>query len=223
MKTRKIILLTIFCLAATIGVAAQKQITGDKYYGEFNAAEDRSSEISHRKITKEEYYKDGKLNRTTEITDEFLEPDRRRYVYAEKSGANTEKRELIQIGKTYYCRKNNAKWEQSKSWCAGNILRGISNIVSSEFTVEETKVDNRSATHYRQYRTYKGSVLAGKEERLYYMKQEFWLNGNGLLLRSESEYGLVKTSEILSKQADTYEYNPKIKIQAPAITGKTKP
>jgi hypothetical protein len=222
MKTEKFVLFAIFCLAATISAAAQQQISREEFYRQFYAANTKTSETTHREIVKEESYKAGKVEKTSEILDEFVTPDRRHYVYVSKIGGKDNlKFELIQIGSTYYCR-DEGKWRKSESWCAnGSVRGGIPDVVSSEFTSEEAKLDNRSATLYRQNMTYKNTYTPGKV--LSYLKENFWISADGLLLRFEIEYGTIKPPEINTKFTHTYEYDPKIKIVAPVVGMKKKP
>lgn len=224
MKTKKFVLLTIFCLAAATAIVAnaQEKISEQEFSRQFRAAFDKTSAATHRQLHKEELYEAGKLSRTVEITDEFVQPDRRHYVYVGKFGDDgIMKFELIQIGDTYYCRED-GKWRKSENWCAnGSVGAGVSNIISSESTVEETKLDNRSAKLYRQYITYKNPYARDKEV-VSYQKQNFWVGGDGFLLRSEIEYGKVKPAEIDRKLVETYEYDANIKIEAPVVAAKRK-
>lgn len=221
MKAGKLFYIFLFLAAAAVSVAAQQQISRDEYYRQFYAARRKSSEKTRREIVKEESYKAGKVEKTEEILDEFVAPDRRHYVYASKIGGKDNlKFELIQIGSTYYCR-DEGKWRKSTSWCANGSARGdIPDIVSSEFTSEEAKLDNRGATLYRQNTTYENTYMPGRV--LSYLKENFWVGGDGLLLRLEMEYGTVKPAEINSKAAHIYEYDANIKIQAPASGVKRK-
>ena len=53
------------------------------------------------------------------------------------------------------------------------------------------------------------------EEKLSYSLYKFWINEDGLMLRREREHGSVEPKFVRSRKTEVYEYNPKIKIEAP--------
>ncbi len=218
MKTRNYILLTIICFAASINVFSQaKQISKEDYYQPYREALSKKDDLSRRNLTKQENYRDGKLFSTTEITDEYLKPDRRHYLEVEKFADYTNKDELIKIGKIYYCRRNDGEWKQYQSWCSGGSASGLSNIVSSEYTVEDSNVSDQKVKLYRNYTTYKNTYSPDKDkEGLSYSESKYWLDKNGFILRQEIKSGLLEPQRIYRQQTDSYEYNPKnLKIEAP--------
>ncbi len=217
MKIKKYILL-IICFVVTINVFSQaKQIIKEEYYQPYREALKKKRDTSRRDITWQENYRDGKLFSTTEITDEFLKPDKRRYLEIEKFADHTSKSELIQIGTTYYCRRNDGEWKQSQSWCSGGSASGLSNIVSSEYSIEDTKIHNQTTKLFRNYTTYKNVYSPDKDkEGLSYWESKFWLGKDGLILREEIKSGLLEPERIYRQQTNSYEYNPKnLKIEAP--------
>ena len=211
-------LLVLFCLGVTINALSQtKQITEAEYYQTFNIANKKRLETSSRVVTQREYYDDGKLSKTEKVIDEFLKPDRKHYLEVGKFADKENKGELIQIGKTFYCRNNDENWKPSKNWCLDTGLSGISGIVSSKFTVEDAKIDNQTVKLYQRYTTYKNTYSPNKDkEGLSYWESRFWLSKDGFILREEAKDGLLEPSELNWKSTDIYEYNPKhLKIEAP--------
>ena len=152
-----------------------------------------------------------------EFIDEFVKPERRHYIHTQKFTDHTRKIELIQIGKTYYCRYDSDKWEQSKNWCADGTAYGMSNQISTKFTVENTKLGNQNVKLYEEYTTYKNTYSPDKDkEGLSYSQRKFWLNDESFILREEFINGLLEPERVYWKQTETHEYNPKgLKIEAP--------
>lgn len=225
MTARKIILLLTFCLITTLSIFSQaKQITSEEYYQPFREALKKQQDTTRRNITLQENYRDGKLFSTTEITDEFIKPDKRLYLEVNKLPNHIYKSELIQIGKTYYCRRNDGEWKQSKSWCSGGSTSGISNVVSSTYRVDDTQFNNQPAKLYQQYTTYKNTYSPNKDkEGLSYWQSKFWLNSKGFILSEEYKDGLLEPERIYSKQTSSYEYNPQnLKIEAPQMQSENK-
>jgi hypothetical protein len=222
---RKITLLFIFCFACVLNSFGQvREITESEYWQQYRSAADMSFEISKRVTSKEESFENGKLSSTTESVDEYLKPDKRRHLAIYTSAKTVRKNELIQIGEKYYCRLNNGAWKVSDSWCADLTLTSGPKEINSKFTVEETKINNRTATLYQYYRTYKSDYeLAKDKEKLFYFHDKFWVDSDGFLLRREMEYGSAEPKTVGSKEVVTYEYDLKnITITAPILGTKTK-
>jgi hypothetical protein len=215
---KKLVFLMIVSLATAINIFGQaKEITKEEYYQPFRDALKKGQEISRRNVTQRENYKEGKLSGTEDFIDEYIKPNRRHYIHSEKFADRTQKIELIQIGETYYCRRDDGNWKQSKNWCADGGTFGISNVVNSKFTVETTKLINQNVKLYEQFTTYKNTYSPDKDkEGLSYWQSKFWLNDKGFILREETIDGLLQPERIYWKQVETYEYNPKdLKIEAP--------
>jgi hypothetical protein len=221
MKT-KFSLLLIFSLATATGVFGQaKQISRKEYYQWHSEAYKKRFEASRREIIEKQYYKDGKLSGTIETVNEFLKPDRRRYLRVEKSGRQAKKLEIIQIGKAYYCRKNDEDWTRSNTWCEDGFGSGLENVVNSRYTLEKTKINNQKAQIYLEYTTYKNNYSPDKDkEGLSYWQEKNWVDGDGLIVRHETESGLLEPGRIYSRETGTYEYNPKITIEAPVVSAE---
>jgi hypothetical protein len=215
---KKMIWLFIFCLAILGNAFGQtKEITSEEYYQPFRDAFKKGRDISHRNITRKENYQDGKLRSTEEFIDEFVGSDKRRYVHIEKLTDRTRKIELIKIGTTFYCRRDDGEWKRSANWCADGSASGLSNIVSSKFTVEKGKLNSQNVKLYEQYTTYKNVYSPDKDkEGLSYWQNRFWLDDQGFMVQEEIISGLLEPERLYWKQTETYEYNPKdLKIEAP--------
>lgn len=213
---KKLFFLTIIFVILTHNLFGQaKEITRSETYQPFSEAREKLKGISYRLTSKEVSFKDGKPNSWTENIREFLLPNRYRFIETEKYGDKVRKNEIVLIDDIYYCRKDGGEWTKSQKGCGGGGFSGISDLVSSKFTVEETKLDGKSAKLFQQYTTYIFPIKTEKEE-LAYFQDKFWIDEKGFILQREMEYGSVEPSFVRSKQTDVYEYNPKdLKIEAP--------
>jgi hypothetical protein len=222
---KRFIFSIIFCLATVLSVFSQVQeITNADYWRQYHAAVEMPFETSKRITSKEEYYENGKLGSTTESVDEFLKPDKRRFIETYKSRKSARKDEAIQIGETHYCRENGGAWKKSDGWCIGGIISALPKPTSSRFSVEETKINNQTVRLYQQYITYKNEYSPNKDkEGLSYFQDKFWANSDGFILRREIESGLIEPKRIYNKEVTIYEYNLKdIKIEVPILSKKRK-
>jgi hypothetical protein len=215
---KKIIFLLIFCLVfSLVSFGQTKEITRKAYYEVFYESLEKVKDISRRSIASVENHKDGKLDSTEEYVDEYIKSDIRRYFHSEKLTNKNRKIELIQIGKDYYCRRDDGDWKKSTNWCADGSAFGLSNIISERFTVEPIIVKGEDLNLFENYTTYKNTYSPNKDkEGLSYFQRKFWLNKDGLILKEEIINGLIEPKRLYWQQTKTYEYNPKnLKIEAP--------
>jgi hypothetical protein len=219
MKSKQFFLILIFCFGVTINVFSQtKEISRENFYQPLRQGLIKGMAFSRRVISRRENYREKKVFRTTEITEEYLLPDKRHYLKEERFADRTSKSELIQIGKNYYCRKNDGEWKQFTSWCSGGDgSGGLSNIVSSKFTVEDTKVGYKPVRFYKEYTVYKNVYSPNKDkEGLSYCYSSYWINSEGLVSHKEERCGLSESKKPNFQMTITYEYNPQnLKIETP--------
>ena len=222
---KQVALLLIIFLGSFSSLFGQaKEITQNEFWSQFRQANQKPFETSKRVTSKEEHYKDGVLNSTTEVIDELLNPDRRRYVEIYKSDKINRREEMIKIGETYFCRENNGEWTKADEWCAGMSIGALPKAISSKFTSEETTINNQKAILYEQYLTYKNEYSPNKDkEGLSYFHDRFWVSSDGFILRREMEYGLLEPKKLYSKEVLIYEYNLKnLTIEEPVLDKKAK-
>jgi hypothetical protein len=209
----------IFCFGVTINVFSQtKEITEENFYRPIREGRIKGLAFSRRETTRQDNYSEKKIFSNTEIVEEYLLPDKQHYLKEEKFADHTNKSELIQIGKSYYCRKNDGAWKPSISGCSsGEGNGGLSNIVSSKFTVEDTKIGNKTVRLYKEYITYKNIYSPNKDkEGLSYCHSSYWIDSEGLVIREEEKCGLSESENPYFQKAVTYEYNPQnLKIETP--------
>ncbi len=210
---KKMIGLAIFCLVVSVsGFGQAKEISREESQQQIIDSSVIVFDGSRRKNFREDYFKNGRLSSTTEVINESFSPNKWREVTVNRSGKRIERFEIIHIDGTNYCRKNSGAWKTSSDWCGENkMVSALSgDEQTSEFSIEETKLNNQNAKLYRQYITYKDDVSQT------YWNYKFWVNNKGFFLRREIEYGLLKPKTIYSKMTETREYNPKdLKIVAP--------
>jgi len=210
---KKIALSLIVGLMLSISILGQaKEITQEESHQNLVAAFQKEYEGAWRTTLKYDYFENGKPSAKYETVTESDNPDRLRQVQTNTSGGQVEKFELMRIGETYYCRKNNTAWKKSDDWCDENnkFVGGSGDEVSSKYTVEDTKLNNQNAKLFRQY------IVNTDGNTETYWDYRFWINNEGFILRREIEQGLLKPKTITSEMTETREYNAKnIKIAAP--------
>jgi hypothetical protein len=194
-------------------------ISQDEFYSQFRKANQKPTESKRRKNKSEEFAKNGGILSTVETITEYISSDKLREIELTKKGKKVSKFEMIQIGESYYCKKDNGIWIKSdERRCGEGGLSALPNPITSKITAEESELGSQSVTLYQQYLTYATFTFSEKTQKAkYFYKERFWVNNKGYLLRREKETGELKTIRTNYREITIYEYNPKdIKpIEAP--------
>lgn len=77
----------------------QKQLAEGDFYASVNDATKKRFAASRRETRKDEDFTDGKLSSTTDIIDEYIDPDKQHFLSTETSNGKEKRLEVIAIGK----------------------------------------------------------------------------------------------------------------------------
>lgn len=217
---RTIIYLTVVALCLVLSensLAQSNEITRDEYDGPWRTALEKARTLPRRNISKTEIFQDGKVLAIDEWIYEYVPPERIRYIHIETKGGTTQRKEEVNIGKVKYCRKDSGHWEIVQGSCVGGFVSGISNSISTNYSVENSLLDKEEVKIFSEYSLFQNGVSRNNNNViLTYSENKYWLGRDGLLIREETRAGLVdgKTTDRIT--VGTYEYNPKdLKIEAP--------
>lgn len=182
--------------------------------------------LLHGKIYREkrmfEEFEDRGLSPTFlfQSTSEFLPPDRRRIVHnISKNGKTIETREGISIGSKSWLKVNRGRWEKIKG-DPGNFTgteKAIACRVAEEYTLYkitgEADVFGEKATVYEREAKREMHCL---HEHLRHERriERYWISVEGKILKALEETETIGTKKLKSVTT-IYEYDPKIKIEAP--------
>lgn len=212
----RIFVLTSALLLSSISMFGQGNKISD---GEFQAALRKAYDIAdtlpHRRITFEEFFRDGKKSGYEKHTTETLPPNKTRYIYESAFRGERESREIIKINGVSYCKEGKEKWRKANC----DRFTGIpgSSVISDEFTLEEINKDNKIVRQFARNMTY--SFPDGKDEkviRTMYLKSSFEVDEYGKLISQESIRGYVGSDEFRSISKTSFEYDiVDLKIEAP--------
>ena len=158
---------------------------------------------------------------------EYISPDRSRGVNETTNEKGTTRTETISINQKRYIRKNNEDWEEYKpSKSVRSTVQGDRVDMSNKTTIEakykgQTKINNQSADLYEIQTTSEFMSANGRTNNVYISIERFWFNKDGLILKREFE-AKPESGQNISQTTWEYDYNPKIKIEAPIIKNKMK-
>ena len=148
---------------------------------------------------------------------EYHLPDRIRYLHLETVDGKTKRTEQINIGETKYCRKGDAEWTLTKTYCVGGSgSGGPSSIVKEVFRREKTRLQGKPSLVYLEKITYRNvHSKTAESDGLSFWESKYWIDNEGFIRRYETRRGLVKDLTASFEMVETYEYDPRIKIEAP--------
>jgi len=173
-------------------------------------AVEKSEIFPRRHIVAEETYKNGNLVRTDTLIWEAVSTEKYRIIRTEKIGDNLTKLEEITIDGNVYKRENDSKWKKEEWYFKHGFTRQTTEILGcTEYSVKETTFDNRKAQIFEQF------SIGIDGAALTYEQEDFWISGNGSLLKQENTYGLLNPRNVLWHKTLIYEYDANIKIEAP--------
>jgi hypothetical protein len=211
-----LVVLAWISLAATVCIAQDTEITRDKYYKTFRETLAKSAELSRRHVQKIKFNAKGKL-REEEWTYEYQVPGRVRYIHIENVDGNVRRTEEISIGEIKYCKRDAGPWTVTGSHCiGGGSGSGIAGEIESVFRREKSMLNGVATVRYRESVTYRNTFSNTPEsDEPSFMESNFWVDKNGLIVRSETRRGSVRAPSSRSETIETYEYDPKITVEAP--------
>lgn len=213
---KNIFILGFLFTGLTLNVFSQSQkISSTNFYSLIQQAEQKTFEKSRTEKESLEIYSNGVLKSTETEIEEHIIPNKQRYVSINKISNKTEKLELIKIGTNYYKRSNDGAWKKEKRWGRPVSFLTIPVPVSSEYSVENTMINNQPVKLYRYYAVYNEDNPKENEETQTYWDQKIWINKEGYKIREEIIVGKPQSKQIMSRRNREYKYDPNIKIVAP--------
>ena len=170
----------------------------------------------------EKRYEDGTLTTTVNLTQDYLPPDKSRWVFLETTGNTVERTEIIYIGDFEYRKIDQGAWVKT------NMKSGEGRMDIPPRAAEDKSVKKYSLEEIKEgketYRVYSISTVNPlNENTTYYSEYKVWIK-NGLIYKTTDESSLNRRENVNSTFVTTYDYNPKkFKIVAPLMGRKRKP
>jgi len=184
-------------------------ITKETYDSIFKEATANVDKRIRKVITTDTRY----VNNSVEtITQEFLPPDKSKWLVVNKSGNSVTQIEIIYIGDLEYRKENNGDWikRNLKANSKGGGIDIISRKeeITKEYSIEETKIDNE---FFR--------VLTAKTvnpPKTFFQVYKVWIDKMGLIYKEESKISSGRIDNLLTSSITNYDYTLKdVKIEAP--------
>lgn len=203
----------------------EKSLNEQEFTALRNTASEKLKSRNYRVVMSSESYKSVNDSSpyyfTSEIT-EYILPDRRHYILERKTELNTTREETISIGQRKYSRQNNEVWKEllpvgnnngggsgSGSGFSGSPLN-YEKTIEYKYKGKET-VKNQKADLYEVLTTTKYNSPNFRATTI--MTERFWFDKDGMFLKTEIESKI--NNKVNSHTVREYEYDPKIKIEAP--------
>lgn len=162
-----------------------------------------------------EMFENGVVVRSDYSLHEYLAEDRERYLRRATEGGKTSESESIFIGHFRYTRSDDGPWTKTdvriggSGSGSGNGSGSGSSCSVRQLTGESVFVGNFPA------RLFEEIEVTRHDDGLLVEEDRTWIGENGDLLQEESIKGTFSPRNIITRSTAKYEYDPKIKIEAP--------
>lgn len=146
------------------------------------------------------------------IIQDFLPPNKSKWMVEETTENGVKRTEIIYIGDVEYRKENNNDWVMrnlnSKNTDDGPDIIAKKDESNKEFTIEDTKIENEP------YRILTSKTVTPQSKIL--TENRIWINKEGLIYKEESKSGLGGLGNLLSSSTTNYVYTVKdVEIEAP--------
>jgi len=231
-KSFKAVFSLAIILCAFLSISAQENTFKEEDLMALKtAAELKLKGKIYRHTTIETFYSNG--NKTPDSTSkrivEIIPPDRYRYMSITETPKGTERYEYIQVGERRFSREDNGEWKESTAGGTGSGMGNGSGSGDALYKLETTierklkkgEIVNRQKVDlYETVTTFK--YIYPTKTFTSVWKGTYLFDESGRFVKYEQEYNAGEENSI-KKTVEEYEYNPKIKIEAPILSKKTKP
>jgi len=189
---RRTIFIALIFLTVVVPLYAQQvEIEGQEYYQAVKSAGAKGRAYTYSKVTKREYFAAGKATDSNEDIEEHIPPNRTRYVQIRNKNGKVNRAEVITIGKTYYCKTDDASWTSSTQYCGPSSLYSIPYPPKSKkFWREKVQINGRRATLYIHRTEYMDKTT------LRFWQDKEWVDDKGRAIREEIEHGTAESENI---------------------------
>jgi hypothetical protein len=157
---------------------------------------------------------------------EIIPPDRSRYISMKETSKGVAWRsESIRVGKRRFRREDNGEWKEEKE--SGGGIGGGEGSGYIGYKLEKTierklkkgeVAGNKKVDLYETFSTYKYIYPLKTITKVW--KEIYSFDADGMFVKREEEYN--DGSNSVRKTVEEYEYDPNIKIEAPALREKTE-
>ncbi len=215
MKLKLILLVTLICMGS-VPCLAQRFVTKDEYSKSIREAQAKGRNLPNRKNQSIKSRWNG-VETSEEWTYISQPPGRIHFIHVKTVDGKSTRIEQINIDGVKYCKRDSRDWAISESYCIGGSgSGGPSNIITETFAKETVSFEGEKATLLTNSITYKNQYSKTADtDGPSYWETKYWLSSDGLILRYESRKGLASDPKPTSTIVERYEYDPKIKVEAP--------
>lgn len=218
-------LLLLICVSITSSHAQKREIPQKEFSEILVLTKNNAGKLNYRTVSTVQVKREGESNfeQIQKITSEFAPPNRRdisELTY--KNSPRTEVFEAIKIGEIRYERRNSGEWKIEPQKTA--VLPSSAKIeptppLVKNYYLGEANIGNQTAEIYQREfeikRESKNTQTGKTEEHLSKRMETYWISREKLTLKMEMEDVFIQPVKSISKRTIIYEYDPKIKIEAP--------
>ena len=215
MKFRSIsvaILSLTIVIACVCEVSAQRKLISLEDYSKATLpVSSKSREMTRRVVGTEETIMDGVVTKTVETIIEAVIPGGTRSYVKTTEGDKITESERIYVNNVWYFRNDGGAWnkEGDDPLRRMEIGGGLSSPGCLQYSVDSVFFNGR------QTQMFEALSVSTKANELVFNQSRMWVDVDGLPYREEHTLGKMAPRIETYRSVSVYEYDPKIKIEAP--------
>ena len=211
MQYRIIFGLAVIFLTGAVVFGQERSLEKAEFEAVVKQATDKSLSKTRRETETIEMFAGGSSSPTStrKSVSEVVPPDR---YYIRDVDNNSER---IRIGTKWFSRKNNEAWKQESGLGYGRGNGCGANVEYAVYKVfENTKLGAQTVSLYEMTSKLNDMSCTTEKSRIEIWVERYWIARDGTLLKEEK---LTQDGEkrLLKRFETVYEYDPKIRIEAP--------
>ena len=201
----------------TLSLSAQSRVlTKAEYDALTKEAFAKTAKRVRREITEDRSYAAGVLTEEEVTTQEFLPPDKEKWLIVNRSGDTTTRTEIVYLGRREYRRENSGPWKKIGRDDPKNKFTIVGDINSAKaIEVVTYSLEDRNAAGATVRVLFEKSNLAyGFSPGL--QTRRITLDKDGHILKIEDSVSEPTPDEVVYTSVQTVDYSPKgIRIEPP--------
>ncbi len=208
------LVVSLFLLSCFEVSAQRKLLDNDARSRIESVAAEKSRTLSRRSREKKETFVNGVIVKTVEVLHEGTFDGKQHSVTKTIEEGQIDKKEVIIIGETLYFRDFTGVWKRSEEKVVWQLPSGThfnQPPVGSQHSVATVVLNGLPMQLSDSF------LVNNENNELNFQHRQVWIGEDGLVYKIEMTKGNLSPRTLTYRSIETYEYDPKIKIEAPQV------
>lgn len=223
-------LILLFCFTSLNVYGQRKEISEKEFSSPYQKAVEKTGKLSHRIVSERFVFgnDESKIRIADKGLTEFALPDNlRSYLQSVDEFGRKFSFEFIRYEGVVYQRRDEGEWAKKDLMNPPNPVKSIANNDNAKYYLtENVKLDGNNADLFELEIEYKHQTPNPQTKEVFVSitkrKEKRWIGKDSLLLKIEMVDEAINPARTLSRRTQIYQYDPKIKFEAPFVNTKSQ-